>query len=82
MNLARFARWAVEMNVFDDSVWSDHWDGGDVQDMAVECGILVETTYDPEVHGPSDMANPGDRWYVFSPEFEEAIEADDGGSEK
>ena len=41
-------------------------DGADVQEVLQESGVLVETTYDPAIHGEQD-AEPGDPWMVFSP---------------
>lgn len=70
MNLADFARWCIQDGPFSGC----DLDGGSVQEKAVECGLLVETTYDPAVHGESDIAEPGDRWFVFSDEFKAATE--------
>jgi hypothetical protein len=70
LNLAEFAKWAIRSGPWDGS----DLDGGDIQDKAVECGILVETKYDPEKHGPSETdQEPGDPWYVFSDEFKSAL---------
>jgi len=41
--------------------------GDEIQDELVKAGFLVETRYDPEKHGESDCAVPGDRWYVEAP---------------
>jgi hypothetical protein len=68
MDLAKFAKWAVEC-----SFEGCDLDGGDTQDMAVKCGILTEVKYDPKVHGEySEYVEPGDPWYVFSDEFKAA----------
>jgi hypothetical protein len=41
-------------------------DGGNVQEKAVECGLLLEEPYDPEKHGESECdPEPGDQWFVF-----------------
>lgn len=65
MDLAAFAAWAV-MN----GPWEGcSLDGGEVQEKAVELGIIVKTKYDPEKHGAGADADPGDDWYVFSPAF-------------
>jgi hypothetical protein len=61
--LADFARWVITESAFSGC---DIF-GGDVQDKAVDAGLLVATKYDPEQHGPSDIAEPGDDWFVFSP---------------
>ena len=49
-------------------------DGFDLQDSALKFGILVETKYDPALHGEGEDAEPGDPWYVFSPQFEAALD--------
>jgi hypothetical protein len=61
--LVAFARWAIQ---------EGSWEGGAlegdyVQDRAEELGLIVKTKYDPKVHGESDIAEPGDDWYVFGP---------------
>jgi hypothetical protein len=38
-------------------------DGSDFQDMAVNCGLLCETTYDPARHGESIECEPGDCYF-------------------
>ena len=48
-------------------------DGGEAQDWAVELGILIETTYDPALHGESEDAEPGDPWFVFAPWVKEML---------
>ena len=40
-------------------------DGADIQEIAEETGVLVETKYDPAIHGEQD-AEPGDPWDVYS----------------
>ncbi len=57
---AKFVMWAL---------MSGSWqgadiDGGAAQDKAAELGLIVETIYDPEKHGPSDSCDAGDSWYV------------------
>lgn len=70
MDLTTFALWCVEQ-VFEGC----DLDGGDVQDKAVECGVLVPTRYDPAIHGENQVdAEPGDDWYVFSPEFKALLD--------
>jgi hypothetical protein len=72
MKLAEFASWVLDRSLF---VGADLC-GADVQDKAVECGLLVETTYNPNVHGENDCdAEPGDPWFIFSNEFKAAIAA-------
>jgi hypothetical protein len=65
MNLAEFARWAIESSAFAGC----DLDGGDVQDKAVACGILIETKYDPMKHGGSSRLEPGGSYFVFSDDF-------------
>lgn len=71
MNLAEFARWAVTNGTWEGC----DLDGGDIQDKALECGIIVETKYDPEKHGEHPYAAPelGDTWYVFSDDLNAAL---------
>ena len=71
MNLAEFARWVLETSTFDGS----DLDGGDVQDKALECGVIVETNYDPAIHGETAICEvkPGDPWFVFSDEFKASL---------
>jgi hypothetical protein len=71
MNLAEFARWAVE-----NGTWSGcDLDGADIQDKALECGVIVQVPYDPEKHGTQyhGELDPGEPWYVFSDEFYAAM---------
>lgn len=42
-------------------------DGPEMQEMGVKHGLLIETKYDPAVHGETDCdAKPGDEWFVFA----------------
>jgi len=60
--LARFARWAIQ-----ESAFSGHeLDGGEVQEQALACMLIVRTVYAPARHGPSDVAKPGDEWFEFA----------------
>lgn len=68
MNLAEFARWAIENGPFDGC----DLDGGSVQEKAEACGILVKTVYDPDKHGGNSVAKQGDDWFLFSDEFKNA----------
>lgn len=66
--LAAFCRQLIEDGPFSGVGFG----GGDLQDLAVEHGLLIEEKYDPEKHGPNDVdAEPGDPWYVFAPILEE-----------
>jgi hypothetical protein len=62
-NLAKFAQWALT-----EGAWHGHdLDGGDVQEKAVELGLVVQVPYDPEIHGESEFEiEPGDSWFLFS----------------
>lgn len=67
-NYKAFAEWAIR-----EGVW-DGWqlDGDEIQDKAVEFGIIEEVEYDPVKHGENDVdAEPGDPWFVF-------VKSDDG----
>ena len=58
----KFVRWCLEEGAFD----GNDLDGADIQEKALECGIIKETTYDPKVHGESNCdAEPGDQWFVL-----------------
>lgn len=61
----KFTEWAIRASWEGGTL-----DGGDIQDKAVELGLLVEVTYDPDEHGPNDCdAEKGDPWYVLSDEL-------------
>ena len=72
MNIAEFARWCIDEGPFNGC----DLDGGSVQQKAIECGLIVETKYDPDIHGESNIpcVSPGDRWYVFSDELTAMLE--------
>jgi hypothetical protein len=44
-------------------------DGADFQDWAVDCGLVVETKYDPAIHGSTSVCEPDDPWYEPTPEL-------------
>lgn len=69
MQLAEFARWAIQEGPFEGC----HLDGADVQEKAVKFGLLERTTYDPAIHGESDVAESGDEWFVFTDAFKTAL---------
>lgn len=72
MNLAEFARWAIENGPFEGS----DLDGASVQEKATACGILSKVKYDPAKHGGNSVgAEYGDDWYVFTPAFKAAERA-------
>ncbi len=57
-----FAKWAIRQGVLEYS----GLDGFDIEKMALKCGLVKETEYDPDVHGDNDFdVQPGDRWLVF-----------------
>lgn len=62
--MAKFVDWALSEGSWDGC----DLNGGDVQDKAEQLGLLVRTKYDPEVHGNSDCAEPGDDWFELAPE--------------
>ena len=57
--LAAFARQIIEY-AFD----GHDADGGSIQALALAHGLLRQEVYDPEKHGPSLEAEPGDEWFV------------------
>lgn len=65
--LREFFRWAVR-----EATWDGvDLNGCDIQDKAVELGLLVEEIYDPAKHGdePYQMwdIEPGQDLFVFAP---------------
>ena len=74
MKLAEFAAWAIRSGAFNGT----GLDGDDIQEKAIECGLIIETKYDPDVHGHSEASeyvSPGDRWFVFSDDLKAALSA-------
>lgn len=59
--LIAFARWAIEC-AFD----GQDADGADIQAVALHHGLLSKSPYDPEKHGPTFEAEPGDDWYTLA----------------
>lgn len=59
--LIAFARWAIEC-AFD----GQDADGADIQAVALHHGLLSKSPYDPEKHGPSFEAEPGEDWYTLA----------------
>lgn len=59
--LAMFARF-----VLGNSFAGDHTDGGEAQDFAHSLELIVQTAYNPEVHGYHEGFNPGDPFFVFA----------------
>ena len=60
-----FARWVIREGCFEGY----DLDGGQLQDKAVELGLLREETYDPEKHpnvSENFDAEEGDRIFVFT----------------
>jgi len=41
-------------------------DGGDVETIAIQHGLLVEVSYDPKKHGEMEDTVPGDMIYAFA----------------
>lgn len=39
-------------------------DGWEIQDVAERLGLIKKVKYDPAEHGPSDVCEAGDDWYV------------------
>jgi hypothetical protein len=58
--LAAFAREIIEPAFDGQDV-----DGGTIQRVALHYGLLAESRYDPEKHGPS-FAEPGDQWFTYA----------------
>lgn len=57
-----FSEWAIR---------EGSWDGADlggdaIQSKALECGIIKEVPYDPDIHGDNDCGvERGEPWLVF-----------------
>lgn len=64
--LVPFAKWAIRESAFSGS----DLEGAEVQEAALAHGLLIRTVYDPERHGPSDVAEPGMDWFEFSSTLE------------
>lgn len=67
--MVRFVR-RILQGTFD----GETFDPEDIQGLAVECGLLVKTYYDPERHGTAGLeyCNPGDDWYELADWFKAA----------
>ena len=77
-SMAQFVRWAMQEGAWDGC----DLDGGSIQEKALELGLIVQTTYDPEKHGDADYCpEPGDEWYELAPEIQSALADDIGNSE-
>lgn len=62
-----FAKWVIRKGWLEGC----NLDCLDVQDKAIELGLVVLVKYDPDVHGSNDVdAEPGDDWYVLDPWLE------------
>jgi hypothetical protein len=63
----RFARWCIQESAFEGG----DLDGAQVQEKALELGLLKEVAFDPEKHDPTGSretlwVDAGDPWFVFS----------------
>lgn len=60
--LVNFAR-----QVIDVAFEGGGLDGGEIQEMAVNCGLLNAVEYDPEKHGEvNEYIEPGDTVYLYA----------------
>ena len=60
--LRAFVHWAL----CDGSWRGTSIDGGEIQDKAIELGLVVKTKYDNAIHGESAEAENGDDWYMLA----------------
>lgn len=60
--LQEFAKWAIREGAFQAA----DLDGLSIQEKAQELGLIEPTIYDPAKHGPSDCAEPGGEWFIFT----------------
>jgi hypothetical protein len=57
-----FAEWVIRTGCWEGCGLN----GGEIQDKALEFGIIEKVDYDPAVHGPNNVgAEPGASWFVF-----------------
>ena len=64
-----FVRWAIREACWDGC----DLDGGAVQDMAKDLGLIQCEPFNPEKHDASSVdydVEPGEDWYSFVPELE------------
>lgn len=57
-----FARWALTEGSFQGC----NLDGGEIQDKALELGLIRETKFDPAKHGEHSDFEKGDSYYEFA----------------
>lgn len=69
MNLAKFVKECVGV------CWEGcNMDGGDIEALAVECGIIVPVKFDPNIHKDhSGYSEEGDPWLEYTDEFKAAL---------
>jgi hypothetical protein len=60
--LQEFAVWAIREGPFEGCDLA----GDAIEEKGVALGLLEATAYDPEKHGPSDCAEPGMPWFIFT----------------
>ena len=66
---AVFVAWAMREGPWEGG----DLDGGALQDKAEELGLIIKTTYNPDIHGSCDYGSePGDDWFVLHPDIEAA----------
>jgi len=66
---AAFVAWAMREGPWEGG----DLDGGALQDKAEELGLIIKTTYNPDIHGSCDYGSePGDDWFVLHPDIEAA----------
>jgi hypothetical protein len=81
LQAALAAREEMKLVDFAEGMIQDAFDGhdvegSDIQERAVACGLIIETTYSYERHGENEVdPKDGDPWYEFSPAFKAAIHA-------
>jgi hypothetical protein len=77
-SLAQFAADIIRRHA-----WGNDVDGGDVQEKAVQYGILRQVEFDPTIHEDAEGygLEKGDPWFEFTPEFDRALKGA-GGIEK
>ena len=62
MSLQQFAREVIQ-GAFEGA----DWDGFEIQELGVKCGLLKKVPFDPAKHvDPEGFCEAGDWWYEFT----------------
>jgi len=69
MNLVQFVKECVSY------AWEGmNMDGGEIEELAVRCGVISQTKFDPSKHvDHTGYSEPGDPWFEYTDEFKSAL---------